>query len=575
MKIQLVLIVLLTFVITTPNRAQSIIIENINIIDVESGKIKKNQYIAIENQKISIISTKKITPLENTKVINGINKFIIPGMIDSHIHFFQTGNIYTRPDAIDLTSIVPYKKEIQFAKDILTDNFRRYLRLGITTIMDLGGPFYNFKIRDSIAKHNLSPNVYVTGPLFSSYQPKAFSKLKDTPIENIKSISEATALFNKMLVSKPDFIKIWYIASKNNPAENYYPIVEHVAELTHKNNLKLAIHATQLKTAKLAIKAGADILVHSVSDTLIDPEFINLLKKSEVTYIPTLIVSKNYGKGFLTKLDNHYQDLTFANPMVYRSFTDLKQFSNKEIPERIATLRENQDAYINRINASESIMLKNLKTITTSGVNIATGTDAGNIGTVHASSYIQEIEAMQRSGISNLDILKASTINAARGFGLSEKLGTIQKGKIADLVILKNNPLENIKNINSVDMVIKNGEVLEIDELIKETPEQLIQRQVNAYNARDLDAFINTYSDDIKIYNFPEQLIMDGKEQVKERFAKMFQNTPNLYCEIKNRMVLGNKVIDQEHVRFGNKYSDVMAIYEIKNGVISKVTFVR
>ena len=149
---------------------------------------------------------------------------------------------------------------------------------------------------------------------FSPYQPEALSKLEDVPIAKITSIEEATALFNKMLPYKPDFIKIWYIANAATPAEKTYPIVEHIAKLAHDNNLKLAVHATQFNTAKLAVEAGADILVHSVDDTEVTEEFAQLLKQNQVTYIPTLIVSKNYYTSFTGTPEDHPQDLSFANP---------------------------------------------------------------------------------------------------------------------------------------------------------------------------------------------------------------------------------------------------------------------
>jgi len=252
---------LLALVLPISLVSQSTLIENITIVDVENGKTIPNQHILIQGETISKISSKKINTNENTNRINGKDNYIMPGMIDTHIHFFQTGSIYTRPDALDLTHINSYGKEIEFAKDIVTDSFKRYLRLGITSVMDLGGPFYNFKIRDSIAKNNISPNVYLTGPLFSPYQPKAFASLNDIPIEKINSIEEATTLFNKMLPYKPDFIKVWYIVQKDSPAEKNYELVKHIGNLAHQNNLKLAVHATQLQTAKFAIKAGADILV--------------------------------------------------------------------------------------------------------------------------------------------------------------------------------------------------------------------------------------------------------------------------------------------------------------------------
>jgi hypothetical protein len=68
---------------------------------------------------------------------------------------------------------------------------------------------------------------------------------------------------------------------------------------------------------------------------------------------------------------------------------------------------------------------------------------------------------------------------------------------------------------------------------------------------------------------------MDGKEAMRSRYKSLFENNPELYCEIKNRITLGNKVIDQEYVRTANGYIDAVAIYEVKDGLIQQVTFVR
>jgi len=88
-------------------------------------------------------------------------------------------------------------------------------------------------------------------------------------------------------------------------------------------------------------------------------------------------------------------------------------------------------------------------------VNVATGTDAGNISTMHASSYLQELEAMQKAGLTNAEILKASTINAAIGFGKEQQWGSIEKGKLADLVLLDKNPLESLQHLNSIEIIFE------------------------------------------------------------------------------------------------------------------------
>ena len=109
----------------------------------------------------------------------------------------------------------------------------------------------------------------------------------------------------------------------------------------------------------------------------------------------------------------------------------------------------------------------------------------------------------------------------------------------------------------------------------KETPEELVQRQVVAYNARDIIAFMATYSESILINNFPEVLLYIGQEDMRKRYQNMFETTPDLFCEIKKRIVLKNKVIDHEYVRKDGSYVEVIAIYEVNEGKITKVTFIR
>ncbi len=105
--------------------------------------------------------------------------------------------------------------------------------------------------------------------------------------------------------------------------------------------------------------------------------------------------------------------------------------------------------------------------------------------------------------------------------------------------------------------------------------ENIVQTQLDAYNNRDLDAFMATYSNDIKLYNYPNKLTTDGHEQMKKGYKNWFDNTPDLRAFIKKRIVIGNKVIDHEQVTANGKIFNAVAIYEVENGKINKVTFIR
>lgn len=107
----------------------------------------------------------------------------------------------------------------------------------------------------------------------------------------------------------------------------------------------------------------------------------------------------------------------------------------------------------------------------------------------------------------------------------------------------------------------------------------VVQKQLEAYNAKDIDAFMNVFSDDVAIYNFGnEEALAKGKKQVREVYASLFKNSPNLHSLVVNRSVIGNKVLDYELIsgRQGNdELLKLIAIYEVENGLIKKATFIR
>lgn len=105
--------------------------------------------------------------------------------------------------------------------------------------------------------------------------------------------------------------------------------------------------------------------------------------------------------------------------------------------------------------------------------------------------------------------------------------------------------------------------------------EEVVQQQLDAYNARDIDGFLETYTDNVQLFNFPAKQQSQGQEEMRKGYSGYFESTPDLHCEIKNRIVIGNKVIDEEYITAnGNSFSAV-AVYEVENGKISKVTFIQ
>src|SRR5437762_4751409 len=124
------------------------IIINGTAIDPGTGKIMPNAAITIEGDHISAIKENSTDiPKKGDTVIDARGKFILPGYIDTHVHFFQSGGLFTRPDGLDLTSVRPYKDEVATIKRNLPDTFKRYPRSGITSVVAIAGPTCNFEMR--------------------------------------------------------------------------------------------------------------------------------------------------------------------------------------------------------------------------------------------------------------------------------------------------------------------------------------------------------------------------------------------------------------------------------------------
>lgn len=554
-------------------------ITNVTIADVENHKLIPGQTVVITDDLISNIqSGKKVKIPENAIVIDGTGKYLMPGLTDAHIHFFQNGGLYTRPDVIDLRKYKDYQEEIDLAKSDMEHKLLRYLKNGITNVIDVGANLHFLKQRNDFINNDSVPSIYIAGPLLTTYEPKVYENLNDDePFHLVKTVEDGINGVKMQLPLQPDFIKIWYITQADGlgietSARKNLPIIKAIIDEAHKNNLKAAVHATERITAQLAVENGADFLVHFIDDEILKDDFVQLMKKNKTILIPTLIVHSGYNKTFGQNLNISTYELAKADPYQLGSLLDLKHLPDTSLVDKYKNLTLAQTSSSKQ---SDSIAKANIKILSDAGVLLATGTDAGNIGTMHASSYLAELQAMQESGMSNWQILTASTINGAKVLDKENEFGSVTINKKANLVLIDANPIENLENLTKINRVINNGIVFDPDEILKDTPEDLAQRQLNAYNLRNIDAFLEPYADDVEVYQYPNTLQFKGKETMRKTYSQMFENTPNLHCELVGRIVQGNVVIDKERVQFGDSILEAVAIYHIEYGKIKKVHFVK
>ena len=263
--------------------------------------------------------------------------------------------------------------------------------------------------------------------------------------------------------------------------DDLFSLYKPAIKLAKKHNKVIAVHVESLADAKMAIRVGADILVHGVMSDLIDNEFINLMKKNNVTYMPTLSSYSHYFDLFKNKLTFSQFEYKNSSPVIIDSFKKLmdnsdktgqmfqmllKYMPNVDAEDAVITkLSDQGKSIVNQLKTMFSIKFEeiqqiNLKKVVNAGINVGLGTDAGNPGTLHASSIVGEFYAWQKAGISNQKILKAVTFGNASALNLDKSIGSLLAGKYANFVVLTHNPYQDLATLTKPEMTVKRGVVV-------------------------------------------------------------------------------------------------------------------
>ena len=425
-----------------------------------SAGVARNATVVISGNKIQAVGPAAITkvPLGATR-IEGKGKWVVPGLIDAHVHFFQSGDLYTRPDVADFNAVVPYAQEVARNKARLAATFKVWLASGVTGVVDIGGPFWNFDVRDAAAASPAAPRMAVAGPLISMID-RAKLDIGDPPIVKISSPEEARALAARELARNPDYIKVWFIHQKGDDLAAQEAIVKAAGDAAHAAGKRLAVHATELLVAKAALRAGADFLVHSVGDAPVDDEFIALLKKNNALYCPTLFVVMGYRYALSNTWKPTEAEKRLADPLVLAMMGDLNAMPKDKLPGSVTKLMASPPAV-----AASGIEIGNLRRVWDADLPVAMGTDAGNIGTLHGPSVFRELQLMVDGGLSTREALRSATTYGAKALGADT--GVLAPGKLADVLVLDADPLADIQNLSRASHVIKDGKMFVPAELMR------------------------------------------------------------------------------------------------------------
>jgi imidazolonepropionase-like amidohydrolase len=395
----------------------------------------------------------------DVEVVDARGKWVIPGLVDAHVHYSQTGWADGRPDALDVRQRFPYDSTVAVLEAHPERFFRSYLCAGVTATFDVGGYPWTWPLRARAEASNAAPHVAAAGPLLST-----LDHWLNVPAARqfvfMGSDSATLAGARMMVHNRSDAIKVWYLVDSTSPDTAQFQARLRVAAAeARRGGIPLIVHATDLWQAKDALRAGARLLVHSVDDKPVDDEFIALARQAGATYTPTLTVFDGYGMLLGRHFDPAGIPMQCVDPDTRQKavLTDSLPADPRFTPAAMAAFRQ-------RAATQRQTMYANLRRVRDAGIPIAMGTDAGNPLTLHGASVFREMDAMAEAGMTPMEVLVASTRTAARAMGRAD-IGTLEPGKLADLVVLDADPLVSIANLRRVRLVARGGEIWTREEL--------------------------------------------------------------------------------------------------------------
>lgn len=386
----------------TPER---IIIRAARLLDVTRGQLINDAVIIVEGERITAVGSKLQIP-QGARLVDLGGRTILPGLIDAHTHityhFDETGHFGLRGDASP-------DETLKYA----AENARRTVEAGITTIRNLGaGERVDIRLRDSINRgETVGPRMIVSGePLM----PDEMFGLNTSEAR----ISRIRAFVRERVKEGVNVIKIFEgVDGQGDPLFSREEIQAAVDEAS-RAGLKVAVHAHEAAAIKAAIEGGCASIEHG---TYLDDEAIRLLVKHHTALVPTLYLPTHY-------LEHKNQ---FA-------FDD----STWDFFERL-----------------RSRNLDNLRRAKKAGVWIVNGSDA--VAGLHGQNAHEE-EWLVKAGLTPMEAIRAATVDAAKLLGLEDQVGEIKEGKLADLIAVEGNPLQDITTLQRVQFVMKSGRVIKM-----------------------------------------------------------------------------------------------------------------
>ena len=393
-----------------------------NLIDVETGKIESRKSIVIKNSLITSVSDGYINKSDFQEYYDLKDSYVLPGLMDAHVHLAQE---YVPKAERDL------KVEPEFNAIFAAANAIKTLNAGFTTVRNVGdGGMETISLRNAINKGIVpGPRILTSGKTIATtgghgdptnglptdlYEPP-------TPEEGVvDSFEDIKKAVRQRYKDGTDGIKITAtggvlsVAKSGENPQFTNNELEALISIAKDYGLWVAAHAHGKEGMLRAVNAGVTSIEHG---TFMDEEVMDAMKKNGTYYVPTILAGEWVAEK--SKIDNFFPELVRPKaakigPQILDTFTKAHKY----------------------------------------GVKIAFGTDSGV--SAHGDNW-QEFALMVKGGMSPLETIQSATLETAKLFKLENEIGKIKTGFSADIIALRDNPLENIESLKDVSFVMKEG----------------------------------------------------------------------------------------------------------------------
>lgn len=445
------------------SNGQDLLIKNVNVIDVENGELQKGTDIYIQNGVIVNISkSKKRKKIDqNSTVIDGTGKYLMPGYVDTHVHVAMGPIGMAIEDGKPVVQLSILDSLPKITSELLVEH-------GITTSRDPGGKTeVTVQTKKDIAAGKMKgPEFFVAGSILDT---TAFANL----VAKVTNEKEVRDEIRKQKNAGVDYIKLY---TSLTPELTKIGIDE-----SHKLGLKTISHLHTTSWTE-ASNLGIDNIVHIIpgherylpedhraayhqaammgaigfykwfeyvdleSDEIID--LILTLKENNTSIDPTLVVFHATFFGNTTQ----YKSNEKLNELPAELLNNWKTAFNFNIGWKEQQFSEAQRTWP---KVQQFVMM-----LHEGGILLTAGTDANNPWIVPGNSYHKELALLKECGLTNAEVLKIATLNGAKLLEIDDRIGTIEKGKEADLVLLNSNPLDDIRSSSDINTVLLNGAII-------------------------------------------------------------------------------------------------------------------